>query len=226
MKILALETSTECCSCALLTTEGTYERFAIAPRKHAELLLPMVDELLCEAEFSLSQLDAIAFGCGPGSFMGVRLATGVAQGLGFAANVALLPISSLQTLAQRAYSETKYRYLLAGWDARMGEIYWGAYIQNESGIMLPLEEEHISSPQEINISNHHPWKLVGNAWELYRSKLPAMLQLESLLVYPRALAMLQLAGYYLAEGGGVSAAKAQPNYLRQQVAFSKVPNKF
>ncbi len=130
-KILAVDTSTEACSAALLLGEKIDERFEIAPRRHTSLILPMVEDLLNEQSMRLTDLDAIAFGQGPGSFMGLRIAVGVAQGLAFGANLPVVPVSSLQALAQAAYWKTSCKTILAGWDARMQAIYWGAYVLRE-----------------------------------------------------------------------------------------------
>ncbi len=220
-KILAFDTSTEACSVALLVDNNKTERFEIAPRRHSDLLLQMIDELLAGAKIKLTELDALAFGCGPGSFMGVRLATAVAQGLAFSANIPVIPVSTLQTLAQRGLDKLQHNNIVAAWDARMGEIYWGAYVKNNDGIMMPLNQDQITAPEAIDVADDQSWALVGNAWELYRADLPTGLQLESHLFYPRATAMLDIAAYYLSKNQTVSAAEVEPNYLRMQVAFKK-----
>lgn len=219
--ILAIETATDGCSCAVLAGKQTFACFEIAPRRHAEIILSMVDDVLRQAELSLPRLDAIAFGCGPGSFMGVRLATGVAKGLGFAANLPLIPVSSLQALAQHAYAKLKRSHIAAAWDARMGEVYWGAYVHDQNGVMQPLTQDHLSQPSDIALPAGQPWVLVGNAWEVYQEQLPPTLQLESHLFYPRASAMLVSASSMLKQGDGEDPLIAHPNYLRMQVAYKK-----
>nr|VFJ96912.1 MAG: tRNA threonylcarbamoyl adenosine modification protein YeaZ [Candidatus Kentron sp. H]VFJ97120.1 MAG: tRNA threonylcarbamoyl adenosine modification protein YeaZ [Candidatus Kentron sp. H]VFK02851.1 MAG: tRNA threonylcarbamoyl adenosine modification protein YeaZ [Candidatus Kentron sp. H] len=127
MKILAIDTATDACSVALHLDGEYWGRHELAPRQHAEILLPRIRELLSEAGLSLNHLDALAFGRGPGAFTGVRIATSVAQGLAFGADLPVVPISSLHALAQGAWRERGERNLLAALDARMGEVYWGAY---------------------------------------------------------------------------------------------------
>ncbi|NNJ83882.1 MAG: tRNA (adenosine(37)-N6)-threonylcarbamoyltransferase complex dimerization subunit type 1 TsaB, partial [Gammaproteobacteria bacterium] len=127
MKILAIDTATDACSVSL-HMDGQYrDSHEIAPRKHAEILLPRIEALLSAAALSPRDLDALAFGRGPGAFTGVRIATGVIQGLAFGADLPVVPISSLHALAQGAWRERGEKNILAAFDARMGEVYWGAY---------------------------------------------------------------------------------------------------
>ena len=128
MKLLALDTATELCSAALWLDGALLTREATRARGHSELILPMIAELLAESGVALSQLDAIAFGRGPGAFTGVRLAAGIAQGLGFAAGLPLLPISDLRALAaQVLLPDGAVRHALICQDARMEEVYWGCF---------------------------------------------------------------------------------------------------
>ena len=120
--ILALDCATDACSVALWSDGKQDECFDVVPRRHSDLILPMVDQLLIKASIALTEIDVIAFTAGPGSFMGVRLTTGVAQGLAFGARCPVIPVSTLQVLAQSAYQAIKVERVLAGWDARMGRI--------------------------------------------------------------------------------------------------------
>lgn len=215
--LLAFDTSTDACSAALLYQGKITGRYELAPRRHTELLLPMVDELLAEAGIVLSDLQAIAFGCGPGSFMGTRLATGVAQGLAFGAELPVIAVSSLQCIAQHAYQQLDAKHIIAAWDARMAEIYWGCYALDGNQLMMPLGQDQVSKPENICVPENAPWVLAGNAWQLYQAELPSSLQLESHLFHPRASAMLKLAAYQYQSGGFVSANEAEPNYLRRAV---------
>ncbi len=225
VKILALETATAGCSVALHTGKEILERFEVAPQRHAELILPMVNDLLNSAGMSLRQLDAIAVGQGPGSFMGVRIAIGVAQGLAYGADLPVLPISSLQILAQSAFQKYSCQKVIAGWDARMNAIYWGVYILDR-GRMMVFEKEALSSPPDIAPPEGNDWVLAGNAWQAYQSQLhPGMAALPYFTgLYPQAGALIELATADYLAGKTRSPFELEPVYLRDQVAhkiFSK-----
>lgn len=218
MKLLALETATEACSVALLYQQEILEQFEIAPRQHSELLLPMVDRLLAEAGLRLCDLDAIALGYGPGSFMGVRLAVASAQGLAMGANLPVVPVSTLQAMAQRAWQHWQAPHVAPAWDARMGEMYWGGY-QEQGGIMLPLIDDHLSAPPVVSLPLDINWRLVGNAWMSYRENLPSQWQQEADLLHPSAAAVASLAQHYYLLGQMLPPDQVEPKYLRQRVAF-------
>jgi tRNA threonylcarbamoyladenosine biosynthesis protein TsaB len=215
--IIAIETATDACSCALWCDGETYQQFEIAPRRHAELVLPMIDCLLNQQKLQCSDIDAIAVGCGPGSFMGSRLASSVAIGLALGLDVPVLSVSSLRALAQCAYQELGDVSIAAAWDARMGEMYWGCYIA-EQGIVRSVGEERLTKPASVKlpaIEATQRWVLVGNAWQTYHNQLPAELQEKSHLIYPNAAAVAVLAASALQRGErGVTADCVQPNYLR------------
>lgn len=218
MKLLALETATEACSVALLHDHELLEHFEIAPRQHSDLLLPTIDRLLAEAGISLRDLDAIALGYGPGSFMGVRLAVASAQGLAMGADLPVVPVSTLQALAQRAWQHWQAPHVAPAWDARMGEMYWGAY-QEHGGIMLPLMDDHLSAPPAVSLPADMGWRLVGNAWISYRDSLPSEWQQDADLLHPSAAAVASLAQYYFNLGQILPPDHVEPKYLRQRVAF-------
>src|SRR5688572_20199128 len=125
MKLLALETATDACSAALWIDGAILGRYRLAPREHARLILPMCEELLAEAGIELAQLDGIGVGRGPGSFTGVRIACSAAQGLAYALDIPVSPVSTLAALAQGTMEEWDARCVLSALDARMGEIYFG-----------------------------------------------------------------------------------------------------
>ena len=140
-KLLAIDTSTEACSAALGIGGDVRERYEFAPRQHAELILPMVDALLAEGQIKLKDLDGLAFGRGPGAFTGVRIATGVIQGLAFGAGLPVVPVSSLAALAQGA--APGHSSIMSAFDARMGEVYWGAFAVDKQGLVRILRQTTI-----------------------------------------------------------------------------------
>ncbi len=145
MKLLALETATEACSAAVWVDGAVLERYEIAPRRHAVLILPMVEAVLAEAGLTMNQLDAIAVGRGPGAFTGVRIAIGIAQGLAFAGDLPVVPVSTLAALALGAAREMGQTRIATALDARMGEIYWGTWAVSDDGVAL-LGEERVCAP--------------------------------------------------------------------------------
>lgn len=223
-KLLALETSTEACSVALSFDQNKHSRFKIASRQHAELILPMIDSILTEAECTLKEIDAIAFGQGPGSFMGVRIATAISQSIGFAIKKPLIPISSLRSLAQQAYQMTLIPHIIAGWDARMGEIYWGVFHVNNNSQMELVDKEYLDSPKGLSVKltelpNSH-YLGVGNAWQAYQKEigdLPDSIKVSQEIFYPMATTVAELASTLFEQDKTVSPFKVEPCYIRNQV---------
>lgn len=226
MKLLAIETATEACSAALSIDGEIHERFQIAPRAHTELILPMVDELMVEAGIGISQVDAMAFGRGPGAFTGVRIAVGVTQGIAFGADLPVVPISTLAALAQSQDSDR----VLAALDARMDEVYWGAYQRNSAGLMELLGEECVSPPTEVPLPESEGWFGVGAGWLAYETVLSERCANQlvttgdvfdgTALPRAREVAMLGVAGFDA--GLAVSAEQAMPVYLRDKVTWKKI----
>lgn len=222
MNILALETSTDACSAALAVNGDILERFEIAPRAHAQRILPMVDELLAEAGITLATVDALAFGRGPGAFTGVRIAVGVAQGIAFGADLPVVPVSSLAALAQGAEA----KQVLVAVDARMNEVYWGAYRRNSEGLVELSGEESVLPPSQVLVPNEGEWAAVGSGWASYEKELAVycagrIFGGDSVaLPHARDVAVLGIANF--ASGKAVSAEQALPVYLRDNVAWKKV----
>ena len=219
MNILAIDTATEACSAALHIDGVVTTKYEVAPRKHAELILTMVDELLSESNLSLTQLDALAFGRGPGAFTGVRIATGVIQGLAMSANLPVVPVSTLAALAQGAISASKQ--IACAIDARMGEVYWATYQANKAGIMQLIGEESVCPPFSINIPDSGIWLGVGSGWETYENELTSQMggSLSACRMgdYPSAEAICILGVDGFQRGEALDAAEAQPVYLRDKV---------
>ena len=214
MKLLAIDTATEACSCALFIDGEIQQRSEIAPRQHTNLILPMADELLKAADLTANQLDGLAFGRGPGSFTGLRIASGVIQGIAFAADIPVAPISCLAALAQAAYIQNSSEKVLAAIDARMDEVYFGSYIVDQQGIMRSHDEEIVCKPESIKIPENGQWYGVGSGWA---TKLGEKLQSYDADKYPQAAAIIPLAVTAFKEGNVVSAEQALPVYLRNKV---------
>lgn len=222
MKILALESATESCSVALLAGEAVLARSQMAPREHAALLLPMVQEVLAEAGLTLAGLDAIAFGRGPGSFTGVRIATGVTQGLAFATDLPVLPISTLAALAQGALRELGSQQVAAAIDARMGEVYWGLY-RAQDGVMVPEGEEGVFAPELVPMPAAAGYTGYGSGWATYGAVLAERCGITEYQGerFPQAEDLLPLAVAAWQAGLAVGAAEAQPVYLRDKVTHQR-----
>ena len=218
-KILAIETSTDACSAALDIDGQVLERYEYAPQRHAELILPMVDALLKEAGIKLPDLDALAFGRGPGAFTGVRIATGVVQGLAFGAEKPVVPVSSLAALAQGA--SERGRLIMSAFDARMGEIYWGLFRVADDDLVVPVNEEQVQKPGEIQIPGVEPVYGVGTGWRTYGNVLSIHLGDRVSGFdgerYPHAREVLKLAARDLRDGKAVAAEEALPVYIRNKV---------
>ncbi len=225
MKLLAIDTSTGACSAALSVGTEIRERFRVAAREHSKLILPMVESLLSEAGLSLSQLDALAFGCGPGSFTGLRIAAGVAQGLAFGADLPVLPISTLAALAQGAHTDLGATRTLTALDARMNEVYWGVYQINGAGVMELHGAEEVCGPEYVTLPNEGEWQGVGSGWKEYGAALQArcgaLVHTVAAERLPRAHDIALLARVVFRRGLSVSAEQAVPVYLRNQVAWAK-----
>jgi tRNA threonylcarbamoyladenosine biosynthesis protein TsaB len=216
MLILALETSTELGSCALWQDGRLTERRCPAGRSHSETLLPLIRELLSEAGLGIRQLDAIAFGVGPGAFTGLRVACGVAQGLAAAGNIPLLPVTSLETMAAMTGAEQ----VLALLDARMGEVYAGAYRREENGYVLQ-GEIRVAAPQDVLIPETAGWLACGNAvaaYPLMAQRLATAGLAVQADILPLASALATVAAPRIARGEGIDAALAAPLYVRDKVA--------
>ena len=222
MNLLAIDTSTESCSAALLCDGRLSERSELAPRRHAELILPMIDSLLTEAGLSRRRLDGIAVGRGPGAFTGVRLGISVAQGLALGLDIPVVPVSSLAALALEAPADTDGA-ILAVIDARMGEIYAGAFRREGDGV-APIMDEMVGRASEFTFPQSKNWTVLGSGWAAYADALVARLPAPPLFAdgtrYPQARAVARLAQPQFAAGRGVSPEYALPVYLRDKVALT------
>jgi tRNA threonylcarbamoyladenosine biosynthesis protein TsaB len=222
MRILAIDTSGEACSAALYVDGALSDRFVVQPRGHSELILEMMQALLAEAELPLSRLDALAYGRGPGSFTGVRIAAGVIQGAAYGAGLPVVPVSTLAALAQRHHRESGAERVLPAFDARMHEVYWGAYELGTDGLVQLVGRESVSAPELVEVPSGKGWQGVGSGWLSYEEALRQRLGGALDAVHARQLChardIAQLAAKGLAAGAAVSAEQALPVYLRNQVA--------
>lgn len=218
MKLLAFETATEACSVALWVDGAVRERFEIAPRRHAELALPWADALLAEAGVARAQLDAIAVGRGPGAFTGVRLAISLAQGIALALDRPVVPVSTLATLALQGKGE-----VLAAIDARMGEVYIGAFRVHE-GEAIATGPESVAAPAQVALPAGGPWQGVGTGFAALEGALLATLGARlagtDATALPHAADTARLAAAAFARGEAVAPERAEPAYLRDNVALT------
>lgn len=219
MKLLALETATDACSVALWWDGEIREAHEIAPRRHTELILPMIDGLCAEAGISAAALDGIAFGAGPGAFTGVRIATSIAQGIALAHELAVVPISTLAVLAQGAWRTLQRRTLVPTLDARRNEIYWGTYTVLVGGDhVLATGPDRVSPPELLTPPAAGDWVATGSGCEalqqLLGSRFGAHIQLLPALRFPHARDVATLGANAFAMGRGFAPDQALPIYLR------------
>ncbi|MGH8559544.1 MAG: tRNA (adenosine(37)-N6)-threonylcarbamoyltransferase complex dimerization subunit type 1 TsaB [Methylococcales bacterium] len=227
MKILAIDTATEACSAALLVDDEILEQFRVAPREHTRLILPMVNSLLDEAGLMLQDLDALAFGRGPGSFTGVRIASGIVQGLALGADLPVVPVSTLASMAQHSLVSCDCSTIFAALDARMGEVYWGVYQKDSKGLVRLAGDEMALPAHSVEFFTSVSGNCagVGSGWDSYRDilteGLKGCVQFIDPKCYPHAasVALLGQDGYL--KQLAVAPEHALPVYLRDTVARKK-----
>jgi tRNA threonylcarbamoyladenosine biosynthesis protein TsaB len=218
MNLLALDTSTEFLSLSLQLGEQTFSHYQHAGNASSELILPQIQALLDSANIKLSDLDGIAFGAGPGAFTGVRIACGVAQGLGFGANIPVVGVNTLLAVAQASGAE----HVIACLDARMGEIYHAAFAR-ENGLWIEKSATIVCKPEAAPVLMGE-WAGVGSGWAAYDDVLSNVYanNLSKIMkqVTPTAEAILQLAAPTFAAGLAKPASEATPIYIRNRVALT------
>lgn len=218
MNLLAIDTSTERASIALMCKGEIVEKTQDNQKTHAQFLLPMIDSLLAECGISIGQLDALTFGCGPGSFTGLRIACSTAKGLAFAHDLKLIPISTLAAIAWTARQQIGYESpILAILDARMNELYWAYYPDNSY-----QAQPQVSSVESIEVLSPRELIVAGTGLDFCINNLATNLKphiKHEILVYPQARAMVHLA--IKGEFPAVSAAEAKPLYVRNKVTYDK-----
>lgn len=214
--ILAIETSSEQASCALLRGETVISRVSEGVRTHSQSVLPMIQELLAEAGIALKDCDAIAFGSGPGSFTGVRTACGIAQGLAFGGNLPVVPVVTLDAMALACHQQQGAPEVLAVLDARMGEVYWAQYRFDHDAAPAAVLPPALSAPDGVRPQGAPV--ACGNGLSAYAEAFPAG---GHAAIMPHAAQIAQLAAIAFAEGRTVTAAEAQPLYLRNKIAYTQ-----
>lgn len=223
MKILAIDTATEICSVALRIGGKSLSREVLTQRSHAELVLPMIHELLREASLTLRELDCIAYGRGPGAFTGVRIAVGVVQGLAFGAQRPTVGVSNLAAVAYQVMQSNAV--VLVCMDARMSEVYTASYMAQPGGGLSLQSPERVLAPGEVEdaVENHKRVSiLAGTGFRAYpelRARFPNLPVYDAVLPHARDIATL--AQIELEAGRLESAFDAQPTYLRDKVTFVK-----
>jgi len=222
MRILALDASTEVCAAAIGDGTAWLERADLAGQRHSEMLLPMVRALLVEARLELPDLGGIAFGAGPGSFTGLRIACGVAQGLALGANLPVIGVGTLEAMAETARRQSGRTRVIAALDARMHEVYFAAY-EHDGARWLPRLAPGVATPGEVPLPEGEGWSGVGNGFAAYpalRERLAAVLASCDEGTLPSAIAIGALALPRLAAGDGIPARDAAPLYVRHRVALT------
>ncbi len=246
MKLLAIETATEACSVALWIDGDVRERFEVAPRRHAEFVLPWADGLLADAGIAKSQLDAIAVGRGPGAFTGVRLAIALAQGIALALDRPMLAVSTLAALAmgasdwpvgldirrsstRDAVGRERGASLLVAIDARMGEIYYGTFARDADGLVTVIDAEHLARPDAVVLRDGCEWIGVGTGFAADDGALVnilgASLSRCDANALPHAADVARLAQRAFENGEAVAPERIEPAYLRDKVALTLVEQK-
>ncbi|AZZ93666.1 tRNA (adenosine(37)-N6)-threonylcarbamoyltransferase complex dimerization subunit type 1 TsaB [Hahella sp. KA22] len=229
-KILALDTSSDACSVALWNDGELTELLEATPRAHAKRCLPMIDSLLGDSGLRVEQLDALAFGRGPGSFTGLRIAAGMVQGLAFGADLPVIPVSTLQAMAFAWFKrqESPPGQAICLLDARMSEVYWAGYEHSTDGVK-EIYAEQVAPPEMVDVKVSKQEVVILGSGLVYLERLPAAL-IESSVIRepewaPRAAAMAEIAASMFEMGLTVSAIEAQPIYLRDEVAWKKLPGR-
>ncbi len=214
--LLAIDTATEACSAALWIDGSVTARHVHAPNRHSELLLPMIEEVLAAGGATVAELNAVAWGRGPGAFTGLRIGAAIAQGVAFGRGIPVVPVSTLQAMAQRHCAPQ----VVAAIDARMDQVYWACY-RNEGGLMTVIGRERLTLPREVALPKSGDWLAVGSGWDRYGRQMGAA-QAQGAVrhvphCHPRATEIAHIAASIYAQGGAVPAERAQPSYLRHRV---------
>lgn len=233
LAILAIDAATEACSVALMYQGKLFHQFEVCPQQHSVKILPMVDKVLTDAGVSLAKLDGLAFGCGPGSFTGVRIGVGVAQGLAFGADLPMIPVSSLQAMAQGVWrlnlqqdpaNHSDINSIHVAIDARMSEVYTAQFVI-EDGIAKEQQAPQVLNPENVDVADNS--FAAGTGWQTYAQELTSKASGVTIseVLFPDAQDMLAIAAIELSKGNTVNAADATPLYVRDTVTWKKLPGR-
>jgi tRNA threonylcarbamoyladenosine biosynthesis protein TsaB len=219
MKRLALDTSSLACAVAVRIGDQLVERYEEKPREHTRLLMPMIREVLEEADVELADLDGIVLGNGPGSFIGMRIAASVAQGLAFGANLKIIPVSSLAAVAAEVFDKSEVDQVAVAQDAHMNEIYLGLFSRGANELPQPVSEERLQGNSVIEelSGDDSDYAIAGQGWQRYPELLATnktWIGEQSDVLFPRANYLLALSEF----SGAIDPVAIQPAYLRQKVA--------
>ena len=219
MKLLAIDTSENTCSTALLIGEKIFARYKLSPKKHTTYILPMIDKLLSDNDLSLSDLDALAFGKGPGSFTGLRIAAGVIQGISYSANLPVISVSTLRALAQSAFRQFGARYVISALDARMDQIYIGFYKLDETNCMQKIVNDSVICPSNIPTTLNKNWMGIGSGWDNYGKIINKKINIDLRSIHVKQFVNAQdiatIAAIKYQEGKILAAKEVVPCYIRE-----------
>ncbi|KFA83453.1 hypothetical protein N037_09905 [Enterobacter sp. EGD-HP1] len=213
-----------------MNNDAVTAHFEECPREHTQRILPLVKEILTRSNTSLTDLDTLAFGRGPGSFTGVRIGIGIAQGLALGAELPMIGVSTLATMAQGAWRMTGATRVLAAIDARMGEVYWAEYTRDEQGVWHGEETEAVLKPEAVTERLQQlsgEWATVGTGWPAWPDMASGtgVTLVDGNMLLPAAEDMLPIACQLFAAGKTVAVEHAEPVYLRNTVAWKKLPGR-
>ncbi len=224
MKMLAIDTTSDACTLAVQDGDAVFERHHVEARAHTRILIPAVTEMLAEANLRLKDLDTIVLGNGPGSFIGLRIAASLVQGLAYASGLKIVPVSSLEAVAAEVMAIENALQVAVTQDARMGEAYLGCFRRNEDGLPAAVAAEHLQGPQQIAEfveAEGSRWIAAGAGWSVLPNLVAAnadAIERISDIHHPRARYLLQLGARDWELSRAIEPHLLEPAYLRNKVA--------
>lgn len=225
MNTLAIDTATEACSVALRFNDKIYTRYEVCPQQHSQKILTMVDEVMKEANASMKDLRVLGFGRGPGSFTGVRIATGIIQGLALGSGLPVVGVSTLQAMAQQVFASQAVKDVAVAIDARMSEVYFARYA-NANGIAVLQGDEQVQPPEDAAaMVSASECGFAGTGWQAYPALAAIAGDTAVSVSYPYARHMLPLVQQAFEAGDTMSADSITPVYLRDTVTWKKLPGR-